>query len=185
MSHQHTSRSRESAKPARTESEERQKPEKAKVRKVSFNMSEERFREFKAMAQARNVSMTEIFAEGIALSDLVNRYRDHSLVFRKIEIRHAGSPGSDKCPGISFASGRYHIRQVRTHVTAESIKLMAGNTVVILKNLLTATSCSANWLIVGGGRSAGIDRGRVNDEGDAKRAKYGLFLDYAVPLNNG
>ena len=62
---------------------------------------------------------------------------------------------------------------------------MAGNTVVILKNLLTATSCSANWLIVGGGRSAGIDRGCVNDEGDAKRAKYGLFLDYAVPSNNG
>jgi hypothetical protein len=57
---------------------------------------------------------------------------------------------------------------------------MTSNTVVVLENLLSVTSSSINRLIVSGGCPAGVDRGGVNDEGDAKRAKYGSIFDDAV-----
>ena len=62
---------------------------------------------------------------------------------------------------------------------------MTGNTIVVLEYLLSATSSSVNRLIVSGGCSAGVDRGGVNDEGDAKRAKYGSIFDGALSPKNG
>ena len=57
---------------------------------------------------------------------------------------------------------------------------MTGNTVIVLENLLSATSRSVNRFIVSGGCSACVDRGCVNHESDAQRAKCGLILDDAV-----
>jgi hypothetical protein len=57
---------------------------------------------------------------------------------------------------------------------------MTGNAIVVLENLLSATSSRTNRLIVSGGCPAGVDRGCVDDESDAKCAKCGSILDDAV-----
>lgn len=58
---------------------------------------------------------------------------------------------------------------------------MAGDAIIILENLLAGTGFRAHRFTVSGGSTAGVDRGRVQDEGNAKRAKYGSIIDSAAP----
>ncbi len=57
---------------------------------------------------------------------------------------------------------------------------MAGDAVMFLENLLATASFSADRIRVSGRCAARIDGGRVNNEGDAKRAECGPVLDDAV-----
>ena len=62
---------------------------------------------------------------------------------------------------------------------------MASDAVIVLKQLLPDSSFGANWFAVRGGGAAGVNRGRVNNEGDAKRAKYGSIINVAVSPKKG
>ena len=62
---------------------------------------------------------------------------------------------------------------------------MAGDAIFILKNLLAGAGFVADGVAVRSGRAAGVNRGRIKDEGDAKRTKKGSIVDVAVPPKNG
>ena len=59
---------------------------------------------------------------------------------------------------------------------------MAGDTIFVLKNLLAGAGFVADGVAVRSGRAAGVNRGCIKNEGDAKRTKNGSIVDVAVPL---
>ena len=62
---------------------------------------------------------------------------------------------------------------------------MAGDAIVFLKELLPATGLVAHRLTVRDGGAAGVDGGRVKNEGYAQRAEYESIVDAAFPPKNG
>ncbi len=62
---------------------------------------------------------------------------------------------------------------------------MAGDAIFGLKNLLAGAGFVADGAAVGSCRAAGVNRGCIKDEGDAKRAQDSSLVDAAVPPKNG
>ena len=103
-----------------------------------------------------------------------------NLIVGQFKVRHAGRARHDKGARVCLTPGGNNIGQVWSHVAAEAIELVAGDTVLVLKYLLAVASCIAHRITECGGSTAGVDGGRIDDESYAQRAYYGSIVDAPV-----
>jgi hypothetical protein len=75
------------------------------------------------------------------------------------EVRHSNGARGDERTGVGFAAIGDHVRQVRAHVAAKAIELMARGAVVLLIEPLPVTGFFAHRLALTGCGAAGVNRG--------------------------
>jgi hypothetical protein len=75
------------------------------------------------------------------------------------EVRHSNGARGDERTGVGFAAIGDHICEVRAHVAAKAIELMARGAVVLLIEHLPMTGFFAHWFTLTGSGAAGVDRG--------------------------
>jgi hypothetical protein len=89
----------------------------------------------------------------------------------KTEIGHPFGARHDEGARVGIASLGNDVGQIGAHVTAKTVKLVAGYAVMVLKQFLSMTGRIAHWLNVTGFCAIRIDFCRIDDKRDTEHAE--------------
>jgi len=103
-------------------------------------------------------------------------------VFRaQVEAWHPLGPTRNERPGVGLTAVADNIGQVRAHVAAQSIELVAGNAVVVLENLLAMPGLGTHDFLLSRGGATGVNVCRIRDERDQQRAEHNSIINGEFP----
>jgi hypothetical protein len=99
------------------------------------------------------------------------------LLTGKPQIWHSRGACCNECAYDRFATIGHDIGEIRTHVTAKAVELVAGYAIVLLVNLGAAALDIAHRGQMRGFGAFRVDVSGVKNEGNTQRAENGSIID--------